>query len=189
MNNPPLLVGGSAGKLEFPENATPANITASSGALTISAGGTNQNVTLTPSGTGKVSAGAFTDVAGRIRAAGNTGPSTGAGMEMFYTGTAGGIVSFDRGSSAFKQFTLDGDPIVINATSGGNVGIGGGASFKLDVSGDVNTSGVFRVGGTQVVGPRGAAVAAPSGGTAPDSQARTAINALIARLQAHGLIS
>lgn len=47
----------------------------------------------------------------------------------------------------------------------------------------------FRVGGTKVVGAQGAAVADPTGGTVQDSEARTAIIAIIDRLQAHGLIA
>jgi hypothetical protein len=45
------------------------------------------------------------------------------------------------------------------------------------------------VAGLQVVGPQQPLVALPSGGTTQDSQARTAIAAIIARLQAHGLIA
>jgi hypothetical protein len=43
--------------------------------------------------------------------------------------------------------------------------------------------------GTQVVGPRGATISDPSGGGVQDAEARTAINTIIDRLQAHGLIS
>lgn len=45
------------------------------------------------------------------------------------------------------------------------------------------------VGGNQVVGARGAAVADPSGGAIADSEARTAITAILARLRQHGLIA
>lgn len=45
------------------------------------------------------------------------------------------------------------------------------------------------VNGNQVVGPRGSTISDPTGGSTIDSEARTAINALIDRLQAHGLIS
>lgn len=44
------------------------------------------------------------------------------------------------------------------------------------------------IGGVQVVGARQAAVAAPSGGTVVDVEARSALMALIGRLVAHGLI-
>lgn len=45
------------------------------------------------------------------------------------------------------------------------------------------------VNGVQVVGARGAAVADPTGGTAPDANARAAISQILAALRAHGLIA
>jgi len=45
------------------------------------------------------------------------------------------------------------------------------------------------VNGTQVVSAQGVAVADASGGSTVDTEARTAINALLARLRAHGLIA
>lgn len=45
------------------------------------------------------------------------------------------------------------------------------------------------IGGDQVVGARQAAVADPSGGTTIDTEARSAIAALLARLRQHGLIA
>jgi hypothetical protein len=53
----------------------------------------------------------------------------------------------------------------------------------------VNTTSVYQVNGTQVVGAQGATITDPTGGTVQDSEARTAINTLIDRLQAHGLIA
>lgn len=47
----------------------------------------------------------------------------------------------------------------------------------------------FRVSGTKVVGAQGATISDPTGGTVQDSEARTAINTIIDRLQAHGLIA
>lgn len=56
-------------------------------------------------------------------------------------------------------------------------------------SGDINTAGVYKVDGTQVVQQRGAAVPDATGGATIDAEARAAINTLLARLRAHGLIS
>lgn len=44
------------------------------------------------------------------------------------------------------------------------------------------------IGGQKVTGARGAAVIDPSGGTVIDSEARTAISGILARLREHGLI-
>jgi hypothetical protein len=43
--------------------------------------------------------------------------------------------------------------------------------------------------GQQVVGPRQPAIASPIGGTAPDVEARASINAILAALRTHGLIT
>jgi hypothetical protein len=45
------------------------------------------------------------------------------------------------------------------------------------------------VEGLQVVGPRSAAIANPSGGAQVDAEARSAISAILASLRAHGLIA
>jgi hypothetical protein len=54
---------------------------------------------------------------------------------------------------------------------------------------NLTNSGRYQIGGTQVVGPQGATISDPSGGATVDSEARTAINAIIDRLQGHGLIA
>lgn len=52
---------------------------------------------------------------------------------------------------------------------------------------DASTS--YKVAGTKVVGAQGAAVADASGGATVDAEARTALNALLARMRTHGLIA
>lgn len=47
----------------------------------------------------------------------------------------------------------------------------------------------LKLGGSQVVGPRLAAVAAPSGGSVIDVEARAAIALILDRLRTHGLIA
>ncbi len=49
--------------------------------------------------------------------------------------------------------------------------------------------GAVRIGGKQVVGAQQPAIPLPTGGTAPDIQARTALAAILSALQAHGLIA
>ena len=64
---------------------------------------------------------------------------------------------------------------------GGN-GYGPGSALYLPDNG-------LSVLGTKVVGAQGAAVADASGGVTVDDEARTAINDLLARVRAHGLIA
>lgn len=45
------------------------------------------------------------------------------------------------------------------------------------------------IGGVQVIGAQGDAIAAPAGGSTVDEPARTAIAAIISALQAHGLVA
>ncbi len=54
---------------------------------------------------------------------------------------------------------------------------------------DTPTFAALEVSGTQVVGAQGAAVSDASGGSTVDTEARAAINALLARLRTHGLIA
>lgn len=60
----------------------------------------------------------------------------------------------------------------------------GQAVFNLETS-----AGEYRVNGTKVVGARGSAITAPTGGATVDAESRTAIGVIISRLQAHGLIA
>ena len=64
------------------------------------------------------------------------------------------------------------------------------ASFRGGawVIGDLSGSQVS-VGGVKVVGTRGAAIAAPTGGATADAEARTAVGLILAALRTHGLIA
>ena len=44
------------------------------------------------------------------------------------------------------------------------------------------------IGGEQVLGPRGAAIPAPSGGSTVDAEARAAIEPILSAMRGHGLI-
>lgn len=58
-----------------------------------------------------------------------------------------------------------------------------------DLPSTINISGEYQVGSAKVVGARGAAVADPSGGATVDTECRTQLSALLARLRTHGLIA
>jgi phage gp45-like len=62
-------------------------------------------------------------------------------------------------------------------------------SGLADITGDVNTAGVYKVGDTQVVSAQGVSVPDATGGIVIDVEARAAINGLLARLRVHGLIA
>jgi hypothetical protein len=53
----------------------------------------------------------------------------------------------------------------------------------------VNYATVVKRAGTQILSAQGAAVADAAGGATIDTEARAAINALLARVRAHGLIA
>jgi hypothetical protein len=55
-------------------------------------------------------------------------------------------------------------------------------------SGDIAAASL-RIGGQQVVGPRGPRISEPSGGAVVDTECRARLVELIAALQTHGLIS
>jgi hypothetical protein len=79
--------------------------------------------------------------------------------------------------------------IISDGGTNGFVGIGPNTTvpaYRVDVDGSINvrTGGAFRFNGTQVVGAQGTAIADATGGTEI-----TTINAILARLRAHGLIA
>lgn len=88
------------------------------------------------------------------------------GVEVILTSNAGSFVQ--AGSSLVLQ-SADGSILT-------------GGSFQAD-------GGIKDAGGIQVVGTQQGAVADASGGAIIDSQARTAINDLLAALRLHGLIA
>lgn len=51
------------------------------------------------------------------------------------------------------------------------------------------TAELVEVGGVQVLGAQGAAIASPSGGSTVDSEARSAIGLMLAAMRQHGLIA
>ena len=75
-------------------------------------------------------------------------------------------------------------------TYGLNTGtIASGAANCIDAASIYDALSAYRVAGTKVIGTQGAAVADATGGAVVDAEARTALNALLSRLRAHGLIA
>lgn len=115
------------------------------------------------------------------------------------SGAAGPAVTFSGGATgfgftaAFSTITLT----VVNAATA-RTALGAAASgvntdiTQLNGASQVDVSGQYEVGGTQVVGAQGAAVPDAAGGAVIDVEARAALNALLAELRAatgHGLIA
>ena len=75
--------------------------------------------------------------------------------------------------------------------SGGNAKFTVDSSYDVSCEGNVNTNGVFKVDGTQVISNRQSAIAdlSPTTGTDEDGEARVAINSILAAMRTHGLIA
>jgi hypothetical protein len=93
---------------------------------------------------------------------------------------AGGDLTIRNFNSGSRYFTIVGSGV-----SEGNVGINDAIpDEKLDVDGNINTTGVIKVDDVQVLGAQGAAVADATNGT----DVITRLNDLLAILRTHGII-
>lgn len=176
-NVQPILSGSGTGKVIFPENAIPAIISASGGAPTIAAGGSNQNVVLVPSGTGSVvipvtaSGATFpqivlnagTTALGRISAL-NPNGRVDLLSNLSYDGTNFNLDDITQPGEVLS--ILGGFPSLLRVASAGtnprtltdlmtvdqaNLRLGvnqPSPAYILDVGGDINTNTVYRKGGT-----------------------------------------
>lgn len=88
---------------------------------------------------------------------------------------------FQRNIATLMKY--DGAHIYPETSNTWDLGIAGQEIRRLWLGTDL------RVGGTKIIGAQGAAVADASGGATVDAEARTAINDLLARLRAHGVIA
>ena len=59
----------------------------------------------------------------------------------------------------------------------------------VNIDGYCDITGVYKVANTQVLGSQEAAVANVTGGSFVDTEARTALNSLLAKLRTHGIIA
>lgn len=110
---------------------------------------------------------------------GATGPITFTSPDGFaFSGSAGGNVSMTVDNPALARTALGA------AASGINTDI-----TELNGASQVDVSGHYEVSGTQVVTAQQAAIPDASGGVTIDTEARSALNALLAALRVHGLIS
>jgi hypothetical protein len=185
-NNTPVF--SALGKILFPATSPAASISASSGALTMAAGGTDQNVILTPTGTGIVLANSplrsSTSGSIGIQSVNTAAPGAGSGGALYgQVSTApsaadqrlgltifGMLDSTLRNAAAIAGWsneawtpgTAQGSYLTLEATANGtasrtsvarvysngvSVLTGAAPAYAVDVTGDINASGVYRVGG------------------------------------------
>jgi hypothetical protein len=72
-------------------------------------------------GVGTTSPSALLDVAGSIRTTNQTStPTTGAGVEVLYTGSQGYILAYDRTASVYKPLYINSAPVVIGQAQAGS---------------------------------------------------------------------
>lgn len=82
------------------------------------------------------------------------------------------------------KFRADGSIEIDSLTSNLNI-----SAAEVDIDGNVNTTGVYKVDDVQVVGGQEAAILDPTGGATVDAEARTAISLILTAMRNHGLIS
>jgi hypothetical protein len=121
------------------------------------------------------------------------GGSSGASSGLMIGHTNARPIVFVAATAELARFTggtLASDSFAVKYTTASTSTITG----ALTVAGGVGVVGrvsaaEFASGATKVLGAQGAAVADASGGATVDAEARTAINALLARMRAHGAIA
>lgn len=163
-NVQPLLSG--SGKLIFPENATSAYLQAASGKLTMAAGGSNQNIVLAPSGTGKVAIGTSNPPLLSASSGSLTAAAAGSNQNINLTPSGTGYV-YVAGGGGNPRLLLDNSAIITQANVAGTpVNLlthysddkvyldnpDGDIVFRplatTTATGDLNATGVFRKAGT-----------------------------------------
>ena len=104
--------------------------------------------------------------------------------------SSGAIVSLIDGAVTISRGTRF---ITLAASSSASISasllLQGTGGDTIDLRATDTGSPHIRINGVQVVGERGSTVSDPAGGGTVDTEARTAIVAIIDRLQAHGLIA
>lgn len=98
-----------------------------------------------------------------------------------WSGHAGELAAMTSGG---WRFVAPFDGLRLTEAGGGAEWLRTGGAWRVGVI----EGSELRIAGQKVIGNRGAAIAAPSGGTTIDSEARTCLGAILSILRAHGLI-
>lgn len=108
---------------------------------------------------------------------------------LFEVGGARGVIGSPTAGAEncrIEHFVTRGGVRVVQFVFGAGIY---GSGLSDPGAGALNLSTAYYINNTKVVGAQGAAVADASGGATVDTEARAALNALLARLRAHGLIA
>ena len=91
-------------------------------------------------GAGTATPACIIDAAGTIRATAQTIPTSGYGMELLMQNAfAGLLIAYNRTTSGYLALNIDGDPLILNKFSGGNVGIGVTTPlYELQIAGTIS---------------------------------------------------
>jgi hypothetical protein len=100
-------------------------------------------------GIGTTTPATILDTVGTIRSTAQTTPTSGAGLEMVYTGGTGYLTSYDRSGSAYKPLQIAGSGIYLMQ---GNVGIGTTSPTKSLTLSQKNTTDGFQFTGQSISG-------------------------------------
>jgi len=106
------------------------------------------------------------DISGLTRIIGPLGvvPGSGAGVEIYYN-SGGFVQAWNRTAGGVQPMTIYGSPVVL---TGGRVGVSNGTpGYALDVAGDCNITGTYRVNGTPFTANVGVYINGVNQGSAP----------------------
>lgn len=106
----------------------------------------------------------------------------GTGAEGAWLGKDGMIAGFTAGG---WRFVAPREGMTMLVRTSGETALFRGGSWTI---GELRGASLV-IGGSQVVGARGAAIANPAGGAQVDTEARAAIGAILTALRQHGLIA
>lgn len=91
-------------------------------------------------------------------------------------------------SGGYRALSLDGSSVTLDISGTTKATLNSSGNLVMS-TGNMDSKTGFYYNGTKVVGSQGSTISDPSGGSTIDTECRSAVNTIIDRLQAHGLIA